>query len=176
MKRALVVAAALFLVTGCSGSKAHTSSSPSASTSATVASNQPIFPQVNLLDLNTGQPSTSSSLVKPIVITFWASWCSTCREEFPLWRDSELAGHVIGMNVQDAQTSDSLRRAAAQLMSDNHTVFASYIDRDEVLTSKLGIIGLPITIAVAKDGQILNRHDGVMTKELMLKFIALTQK
>jgi len=176
IKKVSVLALIFVLVTACSSTKDQSMTTSSPSTMATVSDSKTTFPQVNLLELNTGKSLTSAALVKPIVITFWASWCSTCREEFPLWRDKALADHVIGMNVQDAQSSDSLRKAAGQLMADNHTVFPSYIDKDGVLTSKLGIIGLPITIALAKDGRILDRHDGVMTKQLMAEFIALTQK
>jgi hypothetical protein len=60
-------------------------------------------------------------------------------------------------------------------MKRNGTVFPNYVDTDEVLTSQLGIIGLPVTIVVASDGKILDRQDGLMTKKEMLRFIAQTK-
>jgi thiol-disulfide isomerase/thioredoxin len=43
---------------------------------------------------------------KPVVITFWATWCEPCRDEFPML--NELAKqyapkglHVVGVNLDD---------------------------------------------------------------------------
>jgi len=34
---------------------------------------------------------------------------------------------------------------------------------------------LPVTIVIASNGSVLKRHDGVMTKQDMLSFIAMTK-
>ncbi|MBU6347960.1 MAG: TlpA family protein disulfide reductase [Actinomycetales bacterium] len=128
------------------------------------------FPEVNLRDLETGEQIKFSDLKKPKVITFWASWCSTCRKEYPLWRSQEFADKIIGINVQDASASEALRKSALSLMKDNGTTFPSYIDSADVLSSKLGIIGLPVTIVVNSKGDIVKRKDGLISKRELLEF------
>lgn len=132
-------------------------------------------PNIALTNIADGSKLKFSDINKPVVITFWASWCTTCREEFELWRDDALADKVIGINVQDARASNQLRIDAYNLMKTNGTVFPSYVDTDEVLTSRLALVGLPVTIVVGSDGKIIDRQDGLVTKKRMLNLIAQTK-
>jgi thiol-disulfide isomerase/thioredoxin len=166
----------LLALTACStpNQKPDAAGIPKASKSSQSVSAKSI-PNIALTDIKTGSSLNFSEIEKPIVVTFWASWCTTCRKEFSLWRDKALADDVIGINVQDAQLNDQLRTDAYNLMKENGTVFPSFVDTDEVLTSHLGLVGLPVTIVVASDGTIIDRHDGLMTKQQMLQFIAQTK-
>jgi len=177
MKKLFLLALA-FLLVACNtpNQKPNSAGTPIASASVSITkSDLKIAQNVALTDLATGSSLKFADISKPIVVTFWASWCTTCRKEFGLWRDHALAENVIGINVQDARASSKLRADAYNLMKQNGTVFPSYIDTEEVLTSQLGIVGLPVTIVVASDGSIVARHDGAMTKQAMLDFIALTK-
>lgn len=170
--------ALIFLLAACSSpnQKSDAAGTPMSTESASPAQDGANFvPDISLKDLETNEPLKLSDLSKPVVVTFWASWCTTCRKEFPLWRDKALANNVIGINVQDARGGNKLRVLAYNLMKDNDTAFPSYVDSDEILTSHLGIVGLPVTIVVASDGRILERHDGVITKKTLLRFVALTR-
>jgi thiol-disulfide isomerase/thioredoxin len=177
MKKFSLIALA-FLLSACSTPNQKPDSAgtpiPSKSSSQTPTSAK-ISSDVSLIDLATGKSLKFSDISKPIVVTFWASWCTTCRQEFALWQDQALAKNLVGINIQDASGSSKLRADAYNLMQKNKTVFPSYADAADVLTSHLGIVGLPVTIVVAKDGSILARHDGVMTKQSMLSFIAMTK-
>jgi thiol-disulfide isomerase/thioredoxin len=175
-----VILAISFLLAACStpDQKSDSAGTPIATTSASVKVTNlgsKIEPNLVLSDLATGSKLKFANITKPVVVTFWASWCTTCRQEFELWRDEALANNVVGINVQDARGSNYLRTAAYNLMKQNDTVFPSYADTDEVLTSALGIVGLPVTIVVASDGRITARHDGLMTKKRMLSYIAMTK-
>lgn len=174
--RKIFLFAISFLLAACSTpvQKPDSAGTPVASASSSKAGGKSV-PNIALTDLETGSSLKFADISKPVVITFWASWCTTCKQEYPLWRDTALAKNVIGINVQDAQASSRLRVNAYNLMKRNGTVFSNYVDTDEVLTSQLGIIGLPVTIVVASDGRILNRHDGVITKKTMVRFIAQTK-
>ena len=177
MKKIYFFAFAL-LLSACStpNQKPDSAGTPISSVSSTPANQgSKISLGTSLTNLETDLPTKFSQISKPVVVTFWASWCTTCRQEFALWRDQALAQNVIGINVQDAIGSSKLRADAYNLMKSNGTVFPSYVDTDDVLTSQLGIVGLPVTIVVANDGRILARHDGVLSKKAMLHFIALTK-
>jgi len=147
----------------------------SSKSSSSQPTSQRISSDISLIDLETGKSLKFADISKPVVVTFWASWCTTCRQEFELWRDPALAENVIGLNIQDASGSSKLRVDAYNLMKNNKTAFPSYADAADVLTSQLGIVGLPVTIVIASNGSVLKRHDGVMTKQDMLSFIAMTK-
>jgi hypothetical protein len=178
MMKKLATLALIFLLAACSSpnQKPDSAGTPMSTKSASPAQAGAKFvPDISLKDLATNEPLKFSDLAKPVVVTFWASWCTTCRKEFPLWRDKALAKNVIGINVQDARGGNKLRVSAYNLMKENGTAFPSYVDSDEILTSHLGIVGLPVTIVIASNGSVLKRHDGVMTKQDMLSFIAMTK-
>ena len=56
-------------------------------------------PSFALKDLD-GHPVSLSDLEgKPVLITFWATWCVPCRDELPLIRDEYLAHRLEGLRV-----------------------------------------------------------------------------
>lgn len=174
MRRALL-AALLLLLTACniSNQAGDSAGTPIVGPTKSVSAVSQV-PNVVLADLANGEKLHFAELPMPTVITFWASWCTTCRKEFELWRDPRLASKMVGINVQDAQASESLRHAAFELMQTNGTSFPSYVDSKEVLTGELGIIGLPVTIVVDSTGRIIKRHDGVISKKMLYDFVKLS--
>jgi len=141
-----------------------------ASTSRSAVALQ-MLPNARLIELQTGDETTTADFQgKARIINFWASWCTTCRLEYPLLADRNLSQHVIGINVQDARVSKSYQSAARDLMRREGIAIPNYIDVDESLTKALGIVGLPVTIVVNRDGEIIDRHDGALTRDLLLRF------
>lgn len=171
MKKAILISLTL-LLGACSAKvqQPNAAGTPVATTTSSVRAAKAV-PNVSLSDLDSATQVKFAELPKPVVVTFWASWCTTCRDEFPVWRNSKIAKSVIGINVQDASASNNLRIQARDLMKSNRTAFRSYVDDAEVLTSKLGIVGLPVSIVVDSAGNIVNRHDGSMSKQQLTAFI-----
>ena len=172
MKRILWLATVL-LVAGCShgldsGSSAGSLVTPSSSPNSESVQR---FPVVNLIDLATGERVSSDDLVgKARIINFWASWCATCRKEYPLLSDTALTQHVVGINVQDASIGSEQQREARNLLQENGIRFKNYVDADEALTKSLAISGLPVTIVIDKNGNIISRHDGVLSRAMLIEF------
>ena len=171
MKR-MLLAVSLMLLGGCTNVADATNSAGTLIVTPTEsASTAKQFPNVELTELATGRSLKFEEIQKPVAITFWATWCTTCKQEMPLWSDPQLASKMIGINVQDASASARLRKIANQLMQTNGTTFPSYVDTNEELTSKLGIIGLPVTIVVDGAGNITKRKDGLLSQQEVLSFI-----
>ncbi|SSC22237.1 thioredoxin [Klenkia terrae] len=108
---------------------------------------------------------------RPVLVNLWASWCSPCREEMPLLQDVyERYGSrvgVLGVNTEDTPS------AAASLLADLDVTYAHVVDRDKRLLNELGVPGLPVTLAVAADGRILDRQVGQASAERLEEMISL---
>ena len=91
-----------------------------------------------------------------VVVNFWARWCASCEEEVP-----ELAALkkqpgadtavFIGVNAGDSQSK------AAKFVAKFKYPYLVALDKDKAVTKKYGILGLPVTLIIAKDGKIVFR-------------------
>jgi peroxiredoxin len=134
-----------------------------------VAGSEPLTPLLKSLDLvgypagTLPPPFTAGTLDarplsmadlrgKVVVVNFWASWCVECRAEMPalegLHREFTSRGlAVIGVNVrEDVGTA---RRYAAQM----GLTFPVVLDPNGTIPTAYGVVGLPTTVVVARDGR-----------------------
>jgi peroxiredoxin len=89
---------------------------------------------------------------KVVIVNFWASWCAECRPEMPaleyLHREFAARGLVmIGINArEDAAT---INRYAKDL----HLTFPLLVDTDGKINALYGVVGLPATFLIGRDGR-----------------------
>ena len=89
---------------------------------------------------------------KVVIINFWASWCNECRPEMSaldqLHREFSARGlAVVGVNVREPP--DAARRFAREVS----TAFPLLLDPDGQINALYGVIGVPTTFVVARDGR-----------------------
>ena len=96
---------------------------------------------------------------RPVVINFWASWCPPCRVEAPLlesvWRlygERDVA--FVGVNIQDTEEE------AAAYLDEFGITYPNGMDADGRITIDYGVIGLPVTFFVERDGTVRRRWVG----------------
>jgi cytochrome c biogenesis protein CcmG/thiol:disulfide interchange protein DsbE len=102
------------------------------------------------------------------ILNVWASWCTPCRVEHPLF--NELAAKklvpIVGMNYKDP--TDAARKWLADLGDPYNTTF---IDHDGKLGIDFGVYGVPETFVIDKQGIVRYKHIGPVTPEAMAKKI-----
>jgi peroxiredoxin len=89
-----------------------------------------------------------------IILNFWASWCLECRPEMPvlerLQREFSSRGlAVIGVNTRE--TKEAARRYAKEL----GLTFPLVLDRDGKINALYGVVGLPTTFVIGRDGRAI---------------------
>ena len=109
-------------------------------------------PALNGPTLDARPLSTAELRGKVLVLNFWASWCLECRREMPQLEriHREFARHglaVIGIDVRENR--DAARRYAKEL----GLTFPLVLDPDGTINAAYGVIGLPTTIVVGRDGR-----------------------
>ena len=112
-----------------------------------------------------------------IVINFWATWCAPCRHEIPFFvelqtRYAERGVQFVGIAIDDPVSVGEFAREIGM----NYPGLYGQMDALEV--SKQygnGIGGLPFTVIVDRDGQIVVRKNGPFEREeiesLLLKYL-----
>ncbi len=101
------------------------------------------------------------------LLNFWATWCAPCRREIPLLKtfhaDKDAHGiQVIGIAV-DFPEEVAVYAEAAEF---NYPILVGEQDAMAVAESSgVDFIGLPFTMIVSRDGELLNAHMGEIHQE-----------
>lgn len=89
---------------------------------------------------------------KVLVVNFWATWCAECRPEMPvlerLHRElGPLGLAIVGINARED------RHAVARYATELGLTFPLVLDPAGKNSVLYGVIGLPTTFIVARDGR-----------------------
>jgi peroxiredoxin len=111
-------------------------------------------PQFSGSTLDARQLSMTEYRGTVIVLTFWASWCLECRVEMPalerLHREFSSRGlAIIGVNARESK--GAVRRYAKEL----GLTFPFVLDPNGKINALYGVIGLPTTFVVGRDGRAI---------------------
>ena len=109
---------------------------------------------------------------QPLVMTFWATWCEPCRDEYPML--NELAKQyapqglkVVGINMDQDGDLILMRRFLARYKpifpNYRKTAGAEEAFRQSVLTGWTGT--MPVTVFYARDGRQVEHFIGEKSRE-----------
>ena len=106
---------------------------------------------------------------KPLVVNFFASWCTACRGEAPgfVHASAELSGKVNFLGVDSMETGDGVG-FARELGYDRFTLARDTGGlQDSGLHDALGRRGLPVTAFYNGKGTLLYVSTGALTEEAL---------
>jgi thiol-disulfide isomerase/thioredoxin len=122
----------------------------------------PIYPSFTLVDMDSVERDLSEWQGKHRLLNFWATWCAPCRREIPLLKEFQATYgdegfQIIGIAVDfPEEVSDYAEEAQF-----NYPILVGQEDAMAVAeTSGVEFIGMPFTMIVAADGELLNTHIG----------------
>lgn len=93
---------------------------------------------------------------KPVVLNFWASWCTYCREEMPLFEEAYKSfGSTVQFMMIDAVDGqrETLETGKAYVQK-NGLSFPVFYDTSLEAVSGYGIQAYPDTFFIDKDGNL----------------------
>jgi len=121
--------------------------------------NRPMAPLFSATDINGRKLELADYKGKVILLDFWATWCGPCRIEIPglvqlqeRYRDQGLV--VIGVSMDDSvePVRDFYREFSMN--------YAVVMGESRITELYGGIIGLPTTFLIGRDGRIYSKHMG----------------
>jgi peroxiredoxin len=117
-------------------------------------------PALTLIDLNGNKIETAGYRGKVVLINFWAAWCTPCAEEIPQFIafQDKYRGQgfqAIGFSMEDQESA--LRKFYAKYKMNYPVV----IGNQRIAQDYGGILGLPTSFLVGRDGRIQRKYAGV---------------
>jgi peroxiredoxin len=106
-----------------------------------------------------------------VVLNFWASWCTSCRQEAPelqkTWEMFEDQGVTfLGVTFKDA--GDASRDAAREA----GITYPNGIDVKNRISSAYGVSAVPETFIIDREGKIVWFHAGAVNAETLVEQLA----
>ena len=109
-------------------------------------------------------------LGRPIVINFWASWCVPCRSEASTLEGAWRASRGLGVLFVGVDTDDS-EESAREFVREFGITYPNGLDPDGEITVDYGVVGLPVTFFVGRDGTIERRWVGEISGPQLARWL-----
>lgn len=120
------------------------------------------LPVVNVktLDGKVVSTSTFSNNGKPIIISFWATWCKPCVTELTTISDvyedwqKETGVKLIAVSIDDSRTSSGVK----PFVAGKEWSYEVYLDANSDFKRAMNVVNVPHTFILNGNGEIVWQH------------------
>jgi thiol-disulfide isomerase/thioredoxin len=180
----IVLLAALVWIMTANFSACHSggasSSGASGTSTADAKGNKPAEPEVTFKDLDGKEVTLASMKGKVVIVNFWATWCDPCREEIPWLIEFQQKYADKGFTMLGVATDEEGKSVVQPFVQttpfnvNGHPTTMNYpivLGDDDIEAKFGGLLGLPTSIVISRDGKIQKRYIGLANRETMEKDI-----
>ncbi|WP_454055338.1 TlpA family protein disulfide reductase [Clostridium sp. Marseille-Q7071] len=107
---------------------------------------------------------------KAVVVNFWASWCSPCKYEMPYFQEATNKYNNEDLEILMINVTDGMREtkeSAEGFMEKEGYNMNVMFDIDLDAANKYQLNGIPRSIFIDKEGNLVYDHVGIMDEEML---------
>lgn len=117
---------------------------------------------VQLKDMDGNEVNTGSmGFDGPVIISFWATWCSPCKRELNTIHDlyadwqEETGVNLVAVSIDDERTKNSV----AMYVNGRGWEYLVLMDTNSDFKRAMGVNNVPHTFLLDKDGNVVYAHN-----------------
>jgi thiol-disulfide isomerase/thioredoxin len=128
-------------------------------------------PDVTFKDLQGNNVTLGSYKGKVVLLNFWATWCEPCRTEIPWMIEFQQKYSTKGFTMLGVAMDDEGKSVVdpfihkTQFSVNGQQATMDYpivLGTDDIASKLGGLIGLPTSVIISKDGKIVKRYIGLV--------------
>lgn len=109
---------------------------------------------------------------KGVFLNFWGTWCEPCAKEMPYMNElypeyKEKGVEIIALNADETEL------AVKNFVQQYDLQFPVAIDKGQEILRAYNVTPLPTSFLIDKDGKIVKKITGTLTKEQMEEYLKL---
>jgi thiol-disulfide isomerase/thioredoxin len=102
---------------------------------------------------------------KAVVLNFWATWCQPCKIEMPWFIEFQKKYKDQGVEIVGVAMEDTDKKDIEKFLKDMGVNYLVLLGTESVGEQYGGVLGLPTTFYVGRDGKIVEQHAGLISKD-----------
>jgi peroxiredoxin len=127
-------------------------------------------PNFELTTLEGERLSLASLAGKPVVLNFWASWCTPCRAEMPHFERTYRAYQDRDVVFVGAAVEDDVM-SAREFARHLGITYPLGLDEGGTIARSYRLLGLPGTMFIGRDGKLVRRWAGILDERQLAEFV-----
>lgn len=123
-------------------------------------------PDFALMDINGRKVKLSDFKENVVILDFWATWCPPCMAEIPHFKELYSEYKDKGLEIIGVTMDWNASRQAAPFARENGINYTVLIGKQEVADLYGGIVSIPTTFLIGRDGGLRRKYIGYRDKEV----------
>lgn len=134
-------------------------------------------PDFTVYDSDGNEVLLSEYFGKPIVLNFWASWCSPCQMEMPDFHEKylEIGEDVQFLMINMTDGSRETVEIASEFIEEKGYTFPVFYDTKSDAAMTYGAYSLPTTFFIDADGYVIAQASGAIDGTTLQRGIDMIQ-
>jgi cytochrome c biogenesis protein CcmG/thiol:disulfide interchange protein DsbE len=135
----------------------------SSSLAAELSAGKPA-PDFTLRDRAGAEIQLSHLKGKVVLLNFWATWCTGCKQEIPWFMDFQTKYKDDGLSVLGVSLDDEGWKVLKPYLAEHSMNYTVVLGNDAVADAYGGVDALPTTLLIDREGRIAYIHTGMVDR------------
>ncbi|MBO8176654.1 thiol-disulfide oxidoreductase ResA [Aeribacillus pallidus] len=127
-------------------------------------------PDFVLQDLEGNSYQLSDFKGQGVFLNFWGTWCKPCEKEMPYMNNQykkykDLGVEILAINVGESAFTIN------KFVEKHQLEFPILVDKDKKVLDRYGVIPLPTTFLIDKNGKVVEVITGTMSEQDVIRYM-----